>query len=998
MLHGLFPNTGHHFFFLPFSDDPNGKWPKAQVDPGVIKTCNGDLDAWAMGIDEDGIEMKWLLWRLGTQDGQPGIHVTFDTNVGDCSRGAIVKPMEPQRPHPYSPGKYDSEYFAEDLADDKLRAEMPDGMQILRDFPFTNETLMKRVPSFHKTAATAQPPSLQAVVEPSTLAAHASIFGPGSAPRAPVKIEPKTVVQCFEFWWPRFMADAANTWDVDLIVDFGNSRSVALLLERPPLAVGGNMPTLGNLLSPVRMLSRAQAYHPNRNEGAEARHAKDPLAVFDSWFVTRQPQFADLHPPKRHEDHCMAEPRIEAVSQKVGVFKKELVQMVTGVQRRSPHIFVEMAPVAMGKDANQLLEDHNPEKGGTLFQSSPKRYAWDNDPLAGMEWCMVPNHDWNSHDGQSPRLRAHVLAYMPQNHDHGQTPEHGDTEWEINNPPPGWPHHLAPEMSPEHPHYPRADSLTWVALGIIEQAYRQMCSEEFRRTNERFMKRRLRSVVVTYPPGWTGEELKVYRRKWNTAINIFALSHLADPVNERPLLDMGYDESISAQLPIVYSEIRRMGNDGDSWLRLMGREEPGRTPVSRVMTVDVGGGTTDYSVYEYNSTMPGASVALDCSLLFKDSSNIAGDQLVEALIQEMLLPKIAGLRSIKTDPALKTKFEKMFNPTPGRSKDAEQQWRKITRLVLVPIINHWLTSYSESEGVGSPDGTVGSAFESGNALELLNKEWTKAAGLGQPLLERADEIKFDYQEIEKRIHRIFRPLCNLLSKLVEAFDVDMVILSGKPSELPGLRALVTRMLPLLPCRIVSAKDYPIESWYPYQENGRIYDAKTVTATGVALSRAMSVNAKLTPNWAPLNIHPSENLLRENCWVRVPDPDEPPLLTHSIYLDNGTVKPRQEETLVPVAMLVGTRIGRTLLPTLSNIEPVYRLRWRRKEDEELYAGAAVKVRLKRVPPKSAEESESLELTELQGVRDPITKDMVELQLCTLQDSSFWMDRAAFKVRW
>jgi len=993
--HGLFPNTGHHFFFLPFSKDTEEEWPEAKVHPEVLTACLSNLDEWTHCTDLEQNPMRYLLWRLGSQGQLAGIHIAFDTNIGDCSRGNLLRgDLETVAARPYSKGEFMSMYFAENIHDEVLRAENNEGLQQIYEVAFTNQMLMDKIGYTPKADASGyeSPPGIPPPITPPGLPALPTL--PPALPsfRKKQNIDKDEIVQCFAFWWPRVMANEQNEWGVDLIVDFGNSRSVALLLERPPLAVGADMPQLGDLLSPVRMLPRGESYRPNRNqEGAIAKHKKDPLAVFDSWFVTREPQFAHLQPPCRHEADCMPDPQVEGVQKKVGMFKKELVQEVTGVRLRVPHLFMEMAPCSLGQDANRLLAKLRPEQGGTMFLSSPKRYAWDTDPLVGMEWCMVPNRGFNK--DQSPRLRAHVLAYLPENYDHGRSTE--DSDWAIDDPPPLWPSGFTPLMSPEHPSYPRADSMTWVALAIIEQAYRQMCSEEFRRTNEAYMIRRLRSIVVTYPPGWSGDELRVYKKKWNTAINIFALSHLADPIAERPELDMSYDESISAQLPIVYSEIQRMGNDGDSWLRLIGRQEPNQMPRARVMTIDVGGGTTDYSVYEYNDLLPGAGVELDCALLFKDSSNTAGDQLVEALISEMLLPKIAATRGFLNDPEKKKQFERLFN-SPGRSRDEKEQWRKIVRLVLVPQINHWLTSYVNSGGGGQPDTGVNPEVISAEALELLNAEWKKIAGREATLLEIGDLISYSYNEIEALIHRIFQPLCDILAKLVEGFDVDMVILSGKTSELPGLQSLLWQCLPLLPCRIVSVKNYPIGEWYPYLEDNRIYDAKTVTATGVALSRAMAVSDKLIPGWAPMRVHPAESLLRENCWVRVSGPGEP-FLTNNIYLDNGTFGDRQTESEW-CPMLIGTRIGRTLLPTLSNVEPVYRLRWRSVEDEMRFAARSVQVRFRRVLPTSPMDSESLELIDLIDQRNEITIDMVELQLCTLMDSSFWMDRATFPVNW
>jgi hypothetical protein len=74
-----------------------------------------------------------------------------------------------------------------------------------------------------------------------------------------------------------------------------------------------------------------------------------------------------------------------------------------------------------------------------------------------------------------------------------------------------------------------------------------------------------------------------------------------------------------------------------------------------------------------------------------------------------------------------------------------------------------------------------------------------------------------------------------LAKYVTAFGVDLITLSGKPSELPQVKGLLEDYLPVLPQRVLQAKNYPAGDWYPMSSNTTINDAKTVTAVGAALS-------------------------------------------------------------------------------------------------------------------------------------------------------------------
>ena len=60
-----------------------------------------------------------------------------------------------------------------------------------------------------------------------------------------------------------------------------------------------------------------------------------------------------------------------------------------------------------------------------------------------------------------------------------------------------------------------------------------------------------------------------------------------------PVLMMDMDEAVSSQLPIVFSGIHEMGDQGNNWLELFGRGEPGKQKV-RAMTVDIGGVITSF--------------------------------------------------------------------------------------------------------------------------------------------------------------------------------------------------------------------------------------------------------------------------------------------------------------------------------------------------------------------------------------------------------------------
>ena len=76
----------------------------------------------------------------------------------------------------------------------------------------------------------------------------------------------------------------------------------------------------------------------------------------------------------------------------------------------------------------------------------------------------------------------------------------------------------------------------------------------------------------------------------------------------------------------------------------------------------------------------------------------------------------------------------------------------------------------------------------------------------------------------------------MLENLCEAinhFDCDVVLLSGRPSQLPAINQLVADALAVPPNRLIAMHRYRPGPWYPFLErNGmRIADPKTTTVVG-----------------------------------------------------------------------------------------------------------------------------------------------------------------------
>jgi Virulence factor SrfB len=448
---------------------------------------------------------KWLRGRLGmNEEGHHGMWVAMESNLGDAGRGAIYE--NERIYHEAEAAQFDLDNPTPYAAVNAAR--LPDEIEVI-------------------------PIDLQ--------------------------LGGKTVtVAKLEIIWKK---PAAGVRDVDLIIDFGNTRTVVLALEHNLAQIG----KLASLCKPVRFTKRGADYIP-----FQGPRQNDTCAIVDSWFILHEPMFAEAEPPRPSFVPVTSISRVEERF-KEGLLGRQQVRVTyTGI-KRVPQMFVELSPAVMGDSARDVLAGLDLDEGGNYTMSSPKRFVWDKESLEdnGRQWWTMVQNRYNPQSRRAtelPKLKGALLRFLPLD----------GTSWDINNPPhESEDHARRPTAAPDRPSYPRADTMAWSALSIIELAYRQITSQEWRKSNDPFVPRRLRRVLVTFPSGWSKTEISEYKEKWQQALNIFTLAHLKDKRlisegGDRPDLIMEFDEAVASQLPIVFSEIKRLKDNGRNWIELFG--------------------------------------------------------------------------------------------------------------------------------------------------------------------------------------------------------------------------------------------------------------------------------------------------------------------------------------------------------------------------------------------------------------------------------------------
>lgn len=778
---------------------------------------------------------------------------------------------------------------------------------------------------------------------------------------------------------------------VDLIVDFGNSRTIVLALEdfkRPATS--------------FPQICRPIAFIPERERvtvrSRNSRSLDDQLV--DSWFVLNEPQFASLEADE-HATVPVVE-RIETEARPASIFRRAKPTMEVSIDEYMPQMFVELSPAMMGSRARQLLSEIDVAAGGRYFMSSPKRYVWNSDRLEqdpGSAWTMVRNL-WSDPlpRGALPGLKGEVLRYFPFD----------GRSWGIKDPPTGWDLARRPPNNPDLAEQPPSDMMSMAALAIVENAYRHIVSKDWSRGNEPNLSRVLRQIRVTYPSGWTSDEIAAYKEKWQKAIDVFSVSRFTDlrvvsDGGELPELKMDMDEAVASQLPMVYSMIQDMSRRGRHWCELYGRPDSRGRSTVRVMSIDIGGGTSDTSIVEYRDDGEG-NTDLHTMLLLRESSTVAGDHLVKEIIERVLLPGIATKFGGNEEEL--ERFASLFR-TPAKYIAEKQQWSRITRLVLVPLVIKWLSELA-GDKLGKDDGSASTPADAGcdgRALEELN-EFARIEGLGDILLDRETAVPADKAMLEETVKQTFERFIKNHASMISAYDCDLVILTGKPSELPALRRLLERHLPLSPNHIIMAKGLQTGDWFPLARNGRVGDAKLMTAVGAALARAIFLTR--IPNF---RLALSTSFQQRYCWFIMDsqqqgqgdDADENILLAddEKIRVSEQALEfDEHEHNKITRKIPSSTYIGRSVFPRGGLVEPVYHLRLRKRDIAHENQSFDLMVTFERVSTGGEGSTESLKVSSVSG-QDPagraISLEDIELKLCTMaQGGDHWLDNGRFAM--
>jgi hypothetical protein len=404
--------------------------------------------------------------------------------------------------------------------------------------------------------------------------------------------------------------------------------------------------------------------------------------------------------------------------------------------------------------------------------------------------------------------------------------------------------------------------MTFMLAEVLTQALGQINSPTQRlKQGDPDKPRHLRSIILTVPPSMPKPERDLFIERMDQAKGLvwkaLGWHPEADTLAEEesawppfPSVHTQWDEATCAQVVYVFSETHEhFGGRPEDFFQAIRRK--GKAQDDRRITIasiDIGGGTTDLVVSDYRlDAGQGANVYILPEQRFRDGFKVAGDDLLLEVVRETVVEALAdalrGHGIAEPNPLL----SKLVGAESGSVQ--EQALRQQLALqILYPLGIEILGQYEQFDPVAGAAPHTRSIREILEEREPASKEVIEyfASGVrregaqGAPDFDILDvPLTIDLQAVHElfvadqlEICKTIRALC----EMVHLYDCDVLLLSGRPSRLPGVQALFRSFLPLPPDRVVPLAGFRTGTWYPFHKDGRIDDPKTTAAVGAMICK------------------------------------------------------------------------------------------------------------------------------------------------------------------
>lgn len=297
-----------------------------------------------------------------------------------------------------------------------------------------------------------------------------------------------------------------------------------------------------------------------------------------------------------------------------------------------------------------------------------------------------------------------------------------------------------------------------------------------------------------------------------------------------------YDEATCAQLVYMYGEVGyKYKGCCSEFFNLYGKLEEGDKQNSLTLaSLDIGAGTSDLMISKYTYTKDDIT-RITPDPQFYDSYYFAGDDMLEALIKNvMFMNGNSAFRQQMRDRTFE-QFQQGMKDFVGPDYHGQTMEDRIMRRDFniqysLPLMCYFLelvrqkhkdcvVHYSDVFTECPPNNHILSYFEKRFGFSLMKLDW-----------------EFKYNDVCEIISKEFEPLLKKIATIIFAHSCDIVLLSGRPASLQPIRDLLLKYYCVSPNRLILLNNYFVGDWYPYDKNtGYIVDPKPIVAIGAAVA-------------------------------------------------------------------------------------------------------------------------------------------------------------------
>ncbi|ANZ89357.1 MULTISPECIES: virulence factor SrfB [Enterobacteriaceae] len=671
----------------------------------------------------------------------------------------------------------------------------------------------------------------------------------------------------------------------------------------------------------------------------------------------------------------------------------------------------------VGDEAFRMAAQRLGTEGSTGI-SSPKRYLWDDQPYSpGWRFSQA-----FVKSDREPLATAAPLLYMLN--DQGKLLIRLPEDERM------------PVFSPV---YSRSSLMTMMLSEVLSQALMQINSPAQRlKMNHASTPRRLRNVIMTVPPAMPKPERAIFEQCMLDAIRLvwkaLGWEEMDDESEEteqlkypRPGVHVKWDEATCGQLVYLYNETQTyFGGRTDEFFAATRRPDnqpDANEPRSlKVASIDIGGGTTDLVISRYTlDNGEGINVRITPKQLFREGFKVAGDDILLDVIRLYLQPavKTAMMKVGHSDMSAESMMSQLFG---SESIEAGKQVlrQQLTLQIFAPLalaILHRYEEYSPENGREQLNFTFRDLLTENMPTQKVQDYVNDVVRMGQVSSEAPFSILDVPLEIDlAHLHNEFinprsgrMNICHSLRALCEVlwhYNCDVLLLTGRPSRLPGIQALLRQLQPVPPSRILPLHGYETGGWYPFNKKGCIDDPKSTASVG-AMLYLLAENSRLnsfffrTMDFVPystiryLGMLDGNNLIKDsNVFYRDIDLD-----SQTFQLPQGQGFEARGEVRIGFRQLDNERWPASALYTLKITNP--------NLANELAGDAIMRIELtaEQGRPRNGVEAVSpeklrIESLEMDNARRNYNRKDVAFQLNTmvgngLSETHYWLDSGSIK---